>query len=310
MLRCVLVLFALCIGGAARAEGQPIPSQAPSVPLNTTLSIKDVRALAKVLHFVGFERGRLLPWRTRLEPLARGGDALAQFWLAQLYDLYPFGKGTPEEGQVAMTWYQRAADQHLAIAEHFLYGAYRDGLLGIPIDMPKALTFLERAYTDAGGELKAEVALELARLYRVPDDKTADAPVVPDGAKSLRYVEEALQLDPSNETAIDWLIDVSIARGEDARAVQLAERSKNAPMIEIVAELCSRKMHDTRCAIRLLQHARPFPRDDKTPPSALLDLYTLVCRKQLTRNKLGSIDSPQAWAFFQQHQRNCDATDR
>jgi hypothetical protein len=69
-------------------------------------------------------------------------------------------------------------------------------------------------------------------------------------------------------------------------------------------------MHDTRCAIRLLQHARPFPRDDKTPPSALLDLYTLVCRKQLARSKLGSIDTPQAWAFFQQHQRNCDATDR
>lgn len=67
------------------------------------------------------------------------------------------------------------------------------------------------------------------------------------------------------------------------------------------------KLHDERCAIRLLHRARAFPRDDKTPPQALFDLYTLVCRRQLARSKLSSIDTAEAWRFFQQWQRDCVA---
>src|SRR3954470_21295376 len=157
----MLVLFALLVTASARAGGRGIPGQAPRVALFTALRTDDERTLARLLGFETFDRERLLPWRSRLEPLARGGDALAQFWLAQLYDLYPFGKGTSEEGLVAMTWYQRAAEQHLAIAEHFLFRAYSVGRLGTSTDLPKALTFLEGAYEDAAGELKAEVALDL-----------------------------------------------------------------------------------------------------------------------------------------------------
>jgi hypothetical protein len=308
MLRCVLVLFALFVSGSARADGHRIPGQAPSVALVTALGTDDVRALAQLLRFEGFERDRLLPWRSRLEPLARRGDALAQFWLAKLYDLYPFGKGTPEEGRVAMTWYQLAADQHLAIAEHFLFRAYSNGLLETSTDFPKAIAFLERASADAAGELKAEVALELARLYmEPPHGEPVKLPGAPDEARGVSYLEEALQLDPANETAIDWLIGIYSKRGEDTRVVKLAERSRNAPVIDDVAELCLSKLHDSRCAIHLLQRARAFPRDDKTPPQALLDLYTLVCRKQLARSKLGSIDTADAWRFFQRWQRDCVA---
>jgi TPR repeat protein len=303
-----LVLLAFLAPAAVRAGGREIPGQAPSVPLFTSLRADDVRAMAKLLRFEHFDRERLLPWRSRLEPLARGGDALAQFWLAQLYDLYPFGKGTPDEGVVAMTWYQRAADQHLAIAEHFLFRVHGYALLDVPVDVPKALEFLERAYADAAGVLKAEVALELARLYSFPEPEFAGSiPGVPDKAKGLRYVEEVLQLDPSNDAAIDWMIGVYLERGEDARAVKLAERSRNAPVIENVAELCLNKMQDMRCAIRLLKRAQPLPREDKSPPQALLDLYSLVCRKQLARSKLRSIDTPEAWSFFQRWQRNCVA---
>jgi TPR repeat protein len=266
----------------------------------------DERTLGKLLRFEGFERERVLPWRDRLEPLASGGDPLAQLWLARLYDLFPFGQGTPEEGRIAMTWYNRAADQHLAIAEQFLFRVYNFGLLGIATDIPKALALLERAYTDSADALKADIAVDLARVYMGPRDEAAGAVAgMPDEVRGLRYLEESLRLDPSNQSAIDWLLDIYVARGDDARAVKLAERSRNRAMIEKIAKQCLHKLHDPRCAIRLLTRASSWPSDDKIPSQALLDLYTLVCRKQLARSSLGAIDTLEAWKFFQQWQRNC-----
>ena len=115
----MLILFALLIATPARAEGRrAIAGQASGVPLFTAMRVDEERTLGELLRFGRLERERVLPWRDRLEPVATGGDPLAQLWLARLYDLFPFGKGTPEEGRVAMTWYNRAADQHLAIAEY------------------------------------------------------------------------------------------------------------------------------------------------------------------------------------------------
>jgi TPR repeat protein len=303
----MLVLFVVLIAGTARADGRrAIASQAPTVPLFTAMRADDERTLGQLLRFEGFERERVLPWRDRLEPLASGGDPIAQLWLARLNDLFPFGKGTPEEGQIAMTWYNRAADQHLAIAEHFLFRVYNFGLLGVATDVQKALTLLERAHVDSAGALKSEIALDLARMYMGPRSEAAGPlPGAPDEVRGLRYLEEALQLDPKNQRAIDWLLDIYATRGDDARALKLAERSQNSAMIEKIAELCTRKLRDPRCAIRLLRRARSWPRDDKTPPTALLDLYTLVCRKQLARRSLGDLDTSEAWKFFQQWQRNC-----
>jgi tetratricopeptide (TPR) repeat protein len=296
-LRRTLVVVALLITASADAgDRRAIPGQAPSAPLFTTLAVEDERTLGELLQFERFDRDRVLPWRVRLVPLAEGGDPLAQLWLARLYDLYPFGKGTPEEGRIAMRWYTRAADQHLAVAEHLLFSIYDNGLLGIPDDKPTARAFLERAYADSGGALKAEAALDLARLYMPPH---ADA------ARGLHYLEEALRLAPDNQTAIDWLLDIYAERGDHKRAVKLAERSRNPAMIEKIAELCLHKLHDAPCAIRLLRQARAWPREDTTPPEALLELYTLVCRKQVARASLGAIDTPAAWTYFMQWQRNC-----
>jgi TPR repeat protein len=302
-----LVLLAILIAGPARADDRiSITGQAPSVPLFTTMRLDDDRTLGELLRFGQFDRERVLPWRARLEPVGRGGDPLAQFWLGRLYDLFPFGQGTPEEARIAMTWYQRAADQHLAVAEHFLFRVYNFGLLGIPTDVRKALAFLERAYADSSGVLKADMALDLARMYMGPPGEAAGpVPGAPDQVRGTRYLEEAHRLDANNQAAIDWLLDVYAKRGDHARAVKLAERSKNPAMIAKTAELCVPKLHDPQCAIRLLRRAGPRPNDDSTPPQALLDLYTLVCRKQLARNKLGDIDTPEAWKFFQKWQRNC-----
>jgi hypothetical protein len=81
----MLVLFALLIAAPARAENRrAIAGQAPIVPLFTTVRADDERALGKLLRFEGFDRQRVVSWRDRLEALARGGDPIAQFWLARL----------------------------------------------------------------------------------------------------------------------------------------------------------------------------------------------------------------------------------
>jgi len=305
--RRILVLLVLLFGTPARAEGRrAIASQAPIYPLFTVVRADDERSLGELLHFEKFERERVLPWRTRLAPLASGGDPLAQLWLARLYDLFPFGQGTPEEGKVAITWYHRAADQHLAVAEYFLFHVYSVGLLGTTTDVSKALALLERAHADSAGALKAEVALDFARMYMdLPGNAGGPIPGAPDEARGLRYLEEALRLDPNNQSAIDWLLDIHATRGDLVRAVKLAERSQNPAAISKIAELCLTKLHDPRCAIRLLRRARSWPSDETTPPQALLELYTLVCRKQLARSSLGAIDTPEAWTFFQQWQQDC-----
>lgn len=306
MLRSLLVLAMLVVVAPARAETRrAIAGQAAKVPLTTAVTVEDERTLSGLLRFGHFERAAILPWRERLAPLATGGDPLAQLWLARLYDLFPFGEGTPEEGRIAMTWYKRAADQHLAIAESFLFTAYNHGLAGNPVDMPKALAYLQRSYADAAGELKADTCLSLARMYIGPASEAGGrVPGAPDARKGLRYLEEALQLAPTNQTAIDWLISLYAEKGDVARASALAERSTNRHMIDRAAQLCV-KRKDPTCAIRLLRRAATFPTDDDIPPQALLELYTLVCRKQLARDKLGDVDTPAAWAFFQQWQRDC-----
>jgi TPR repeat protein len=136
-----------------------------------------------------------------------------------------------------MTWYNRAADQHLAIAEHFLFRVYSFGLLGVSTDVQKALTLLERAHVDSAGAFKSEIALDLARVYMGPrSEAAAPVPGAPDEVRGLRYLEEAFQLDPKNQSAIDWLLDIYATRGDDARAIKLAERSQNSTMIEKIAD--------------------------------------------------------------------------
>lgn len=303
----LVVVLLLVSPLAAAGNRRAIPGQASGVPLFTEVRLEDERALAGLLRFDRFQRDRVVAWRPRLVPLAEGGDALAQFWLGRLYDFFEFGQGTPEEAGVAMTWYTRAADQHLVGAEYFLFKVYEYSLLGVPRDDRKARAFLDRAYADSTGVAKAEFALDLARLDLHPaSDASPELTLgAPDPARGLRYLEEALRLDPENQQVIDWWIDIYAERGDHARAVELAERSRNSAMIEKAASLCLHELHDSGCSIRLLRRSRQFPRDDATPPDALLDLYTLVCRKQLARSKLGAIDTPAAWRFFMKWQRNC-----
>ena len=96
-------------------------------------------------------RGEYATALRRLFPLAEEGDARAQF---DMGFMHAYGWGVPSNPAEAITWYRKAADQGLQIAQHFLGIAYvnacgpmmrkpRDGSHGPPCrDFPRLNTCL------------------------------------------------------------------------------------------------------------------------------------------------------------------------
>ncbi|UFZ07651.1 trypsin-like serine protease [Bradyrhizobium ontarionense] len=77
----------------------------------------------------------------RLTPLARKGDARAQF---DLGFMSAFGWGQPRNPAEALAWYRKAADQGLAVAQHYLGIAYVNGE-GVACDYGEAARWFTRA---------------------------------------------------------------------------------------------------------------------------------------------------------------------
>jgi TPR repeat protein len=69
------------------------------------------------------------------QPLAKQGDAMAQFNLALLYHR---GLGVPIDEAKAVAWYQKSAENGYTKAQEFLAAAYQEGWFGLPRDSLKA----------------------------------------------------------------------------------------------------------------------------------------------------------------------------
>jgi len=72
-----------------------------------------------------FQQGNFAAALTAFEPLARDGDATAQFYLAEMFLK---GTGVPQEFTHAHKWYQLAAEGGLPEAQVALAGLYLLGL--------------------------------------------------------------------------------------------------------------------------------------------------------------------------------------
>ena len=75
------------------------------------------------------------------EPLAKQGDALAQFNLALLYHS---GAGVKADEQQAVSWYHKAADNGYYYAQEYLAVGYQEGWFGLPKDKKQAKYWLKR----------------------------------------------------------------------------------------------------------------------------------------------------------------------
>jgi TPR repeat protein len=74
-------------------------------------------------------------------PLAKRGDALAQFNVALLYHS---GLGVEQNESKAVNWYHKAADNGYYIAQEYLAVGYQEGWFGLPKNHQKAQYWLQR----------------------------------------------------------------------------------------------------------------------------------------------------------------------
>jgi len=77
-----------------------------------------------------------------IQTAARGGVAEAQYWLAWQYEEGPL---LPNDAELALEWYERAAVEEHYLALDRLASAYRNGELGLAIDARKAADMRARA---------------------------------------------------------------------------------------------------------------------------------------------------------------------
>ena len=96
-----------------------------------------------------------------LEPLARGGNPVAQLRLGQLYY---HGHGVRESDQIALQWFERAARQGLADAQFHAGNMYAYGLVSLPADAdPNRLA--AQWYFEAASQGHAEAQYSLGILF-------------------------------------------------------------------------------------------------------------------------------------------------
>ncbi|WP_303620992.1 tetratricopeptide repeat protein [Methylogaea oryzae] len=71
-----------------------------------------------------FRAGRFEAALKEFEPLAAGGDALAQLHLGMMYEQ---GSGVPRDSALAVSWFRRAAERGNAAAQRNLGVMYATG---------------------------------------------------------------------------------------------------------------------------------------------------------------------------------------
>jgi hypothetical protein len=149
------------------------------------------------------EKGNYAAAVTELLPLARNGNASAQYWLAWMSHQ---GKGLPENKSAALAWARKAAVQGNADAE-FLVGVLHAQGLGVARDDVEAARWFQRAGSRGNWSgqmktgmchmcglglpldyLKAYMWFELAVAHSTGHDQVLN--------RHLRDVVAAMQLTP------------------------------------------------------------------------------------------------------------------
>jgi TPR repeat protein len=108
--------------------------------------------------FTAYQSGDYATALREWTPLAKQGDADAQYNLGQMYNQ---GQGVPQDYKTAVKWWKLAAEQGYARAQYNLGVMYKDGI-GIPQDYKTAVKWYklaaEQGNANAQGNLGAMYA--------------------------------------------------------------------------------------------------------------------------------------------------------
>lgn len=92
--------------------------------------------------FIAAESGDYQTAFEKWEPLAKKGDALAQFNLALLY--HSGAGGVEANEQKAVSWYLKAADNGYYYAQEYMAVGYKEGWFGLKKDVKQAAYWQKR----------------------------------------------------------------------------------------------------------------------------------------------------------------------
>jgi uncharacterized protein len=116
---------------------------------------------------IAFDSGDYGRAAALLEPLARRGEARAQFRLGYLYEA---GLGVPQDYGQALQWYRRAADQGDPNGQYNLGHLYANGL-GVEVDFAEAVKWFEKAARQGDPDAQAAMGLAYENGNGVPVDR-------------------------------------------------------------------------------------------------------------------------------------------
>ena len=126
-----------------------------------------------------------------LEPLAQGGDAVAQLRLALLHY---HGHGVRESDAAALQWFERAARQGLPDAQYHLGNMYAYGLAALPADADGG-RLAAQWYFEAARQGHAEAQYSLGILF------LTGSGVEQSTVEATRWIEKAAAQGHADATA-------------------------------------------------------------------------------------------------------------
>lgn len=132
-----------------------------------------ISLLATPIAWAGFEeglaaykKGNYAEALREIMPLAKKGNALAQYNLGFMYDQ---GKGVPQDYQEAVMWYRKAAEQGQAGAQ-FSLGLMYDQGQGVPQDYQEAVIWYRKAAEQGHDDAQFNLGLMYAQGHGVIQD--------------------------------------------------------------------------------------------------------------------------------------------
>jgi TPR repeat protein len=210
-----VLLLGMSIGIAfARPIGAqtlyPITSQSANYSLKTQLSPAQIETFNRIFQFGKFDPNRAIALRVKLQPLAEANDPVACYWLAKTYDWYEFGVGKVADRPIALKWYVQSAKLNYFPAAYFLYQTYFYGNMGVAIDYPEAIKWLNRSLELSSPANKSDILTEFARMS---DPDRDDNPIAlrkiisRNRTAHLGYLKQAFDLEPQNPRLADYYGD-------------------------------------------------------------------------------------------------------
>jgi uncharacterized protein len=105
-----------------------------------------------------YEHGEFASAQNRFLPLAKKGDALAEFYLGLIHEN---GQGVAQNYKKAGEWYQKAANHGIAVAQNNLAMMYSQGK-GLPQDHKQALKWFSKAAAQGSASAQLNIGIMYA----------------------------------------------------------------------------------------------------------------------------------------------------